>query len=400
MAMRHVQRYDIGVIERVKLDKAQRTPEGYLIAPVRVARVGVLTYFDEKGNPFKELVPPDELFKSDSMQTLSMKPVTARKHPSVMLDSKNWKQFQVGMTGEKVAQDERFLTTNAIIQDADAIRDIEKGMQEASCGYVAELDMTPGEFEGERYDAIQRNRQYNHVAIVDRGRAGREARMRLDSELNQIKEENTMKFKIGDKEFDTAQEVADHISGLMQQIASLTTGKADSDAKLAQANTSMAAMKADADKVPGLVAEVAKQTGRADAAEAKVKELQDPAKFNDAVKSRMGLIERAKPVLDKETVEKIDSMSDIEIKKAVILSRNKDMKFEGKDDAFVSAYFEGLMGSPVSNNDDDGGIGKGIQGAREDAAGTGGKKKDADGCNGEGGNKPLNKRWQDRLPVE
>lgn len=389
--MKQVQRFDTGTI-----NKAERTPEGYLISPVRAARVGVLTYYDAYGKPFKELVPPEELFKEDSMRTLAMKPLTAKKHPSVMLDSTNYKQFFVGMTGERVEKDDIYLATTAIIHDAEAIRMVDAGMREVSCGYVAELDMTPGEWEGEHYDAIQRNRHYNHLAIVDRGRAGREARLRLDSEFNLTEEENTMKFKIGDKEYDIPQEVADHIGVQQQTIATLTTGKADAEAKLTAANTLLTTTKADAEKVPGLTAEVEKQKGRADAAEAEVAKLKDPAKFNDAVNARISLIESAKPMLDEETVKKLDSMADMDIMKAAIMAQDKEAKLDGKPEAYIQGRFEALS---KTTKTDDGGLGAGIVGARKDAAGTT-DKKDGDGCGGQGGKMPLKDRWKQPIKAE
>jgi hypothetical protein len=41
-----------------------------------------------------------------------------------------------------------------------------------SAGYELDLDPTPGEYQGRRYDAVQRNIRINHVAAVPLGRAG------------------------------------------------------------------------------------------------------------------------------------------------------------------------------------------------------------------------------------
>ncbi|KKL41024.1 hypothetical protein LCGC14_2367830, partial [marine sediment metagenome] len=41
--------------------------------------------------------------------------------------------------------------------DADAIRNIEAGKVQLSCGYSCDFDPTPGEIDGEKYDGIQRN---------------------------------------------------------------------------------------------------------------------------------------------------------------------------------------------------------------------------------------------------
>jgi len=381
--MTRVSRYDIG-----RFDKTERTPEGYLVAPMRAAKVGILKYYDASGNPFKEFVPEDELFNSDSMRTLALKPVTVKDHPKVFLDAKNYKVFQVGLTGENIVKDGNFLSANAVIQDGDAIDMIDNGMQEISCGYTAELDMTPGEFNGEKYDAVQRNRRYNHVTVLDRGRAGREARLRLDSELNIVKEDNTMKFKISDKEFEIPQEVADHISGLMSANAALTTGKADAEAKLS-------ASKADAEKLPAVSKELETAKGRADAAENKIKELENPAKFNERVKVRVDLIGIAKPMTGEEDAAKFDSMDDLAIMKAVILADSKDFKFDGKSDEYVKAYFDVLVSRRENRESEDGGFGKEVVGARKDAAGCAGEEMG--GKNMNGGKVALKDKWKQPL---
>lgn len=54
-----------------------------------------------------------------------------------------------------------------------AIRLIEDGSQkELSSAYRYEPDMTPGTYEGVRYDGVMRNLFANHVALVRKGRAG------------------------------------------------------------------------------------------------------------------------------------------------------------------------------------------------------------------------------------
>ena len=43
-----------------------------------------------------------------------------------------------------------------------------------------DLEFTPGEYNGQKYDAIQKNITNNHIAIVWKGRAGKNASLRLD----------------------------------------------------------------------------------------------------------------------------------------------------------------------------------------------------------------------------
>lgn len=54
-------------------------------------------------------------------------------------------------------------------------------MRELSLGYDLVLDETPGEWNGQPYDAIQTEIVINHLAIVREARAGEQARLNIDS---------------------------------------------------------------------------------------------------------------------------------------------------------------------------------------------------------------------------
>jgi hypothetical protein len=75
-----------------------------------------------------------------------------------------------------------FVRVTGSVYRADALDALNDGSHELSCGYdcdiVKESGTTP---EGERYDCIQTNIVYNHLAIVPRGRAGIAAQLRYDS---------------------------------------------------------------------------------------------------------------------------------------------------------------------------------------------------------------------------
>lgn len=62
-------------------------------------------------------------------------------------------------------------------------------------GYNLELDETPGEWNGQPYDAVQHNIRVNHLALVQEARAGEKARLNIDSRdrKKSNKEENGMK---------------------------------------------------------------------------------------------------------------------------------------------------------------------------------------------------------------
>ena len=111
-----------------------------------------------------------------------MKAVTLN-HPKVLLDSKTTKLHQVGHAGSHVRFSDGFVEVALVITDQDAIDAVQRGdAQEVSAGYRVDYDPTPGVTpDGESYDGIQRNIKVNHIALVARARAGREARLLLDS---------------------------------------------------------------------------------------------------------------------------------------------------------------------------------------------------------------------------
>lgn len=83
------------------------------------------------------------------------------------------KEYVVGTTGESARFDPPYLDNTLCVWDAGAIGGIETEKQkELSCSYAYVADMTPGEFEGKRYDGVMREIIGNHVALVMQGRAG------------------------------------------------------------------------------------------------------------------------------------------------------------------------------------------------------------------------------------
>jgi len=83
------------------------------------------------------------------------------------------KEWVVGCTGESAAFNPPYLQNSLCIWDGGAIAGVETRKQkELSCSYGYRADMTPGEFEGKRYDGVMRDIVGNHVALVVKGRAG------------------------------------------------------------------------------------------------------------------------------------------------------------------------------------------------------------------------------------
>lgn len=165
------------------------TPEGFLIFDGYVVKPGILTYEDGT----RELVPPETLHDPESLRTLALRPLTF-EHPDPaiypdMVTPDNEADLSIGTTGEnpRVTMDGR-VAFKIVARRRDGIDRILQ-MRDAgkvlglSTGCRCTLDRTPGvDPVYGPYDAIQRRRVYNHLAITDSPRAGSGAHFRLDSE--------------------------------------------------------------------------------------------------------------------------------------------------------------------------------------------------------------------------
>lgn len=328
------------------MSEVVRTPQGYLRAPAFATRVGVFKYRKPDGSVLRELRPPEEVFKADSMVSLEGVPVTL-EHPSVMLDSENTKGFMVGFTGS-VEKRDTFLATSVTITDRDAIEKVASGKKEVSCGYHADLDPTPGVWQGEHYDVVQRNIVYNHLAVVDKGRAGPEVRIRLDSEdailvdgedQQKPEEKKSMaKIKIDEMEFECSQELAD-AWGKMMGAKKDAEDKATSEVAEAQKKFDELQGKFDAQKD-----ELEKAKADLEAAKTERNDTAEIEKIvNERVQVRSKLVATAQKVLAKDT--KFDEMTDRQVKEAVILAVSPKAELKDKSDEYVAARFDSAVES-------------------------------------------------------
>ncbi len=159
----------------------QRDKNGFAVLEARPTGVGILKYKTPDGNIVRELRCEEEVFKPESMNTMALKPFSLM-HRGRHLNAKTATRHIKGTTGEKIRQDGDLLACKIALFDEKAIEGIEDGSTvELSPGYSCDIDPTPGEWRGERYDQKQINIKYNHVSGVDKARKSG-ASFRLDSE--------------------------------------------------------------------------------------------------------------------------------------------------------------------------------------------------------------------------
>ena len=118
------------------------------------------------------------------------------EHVQVLDITENQADLRIGCIGSNVVFESPFLIADLCFDRADAIAAIEtRTVYELSCGYRYDADMTAGEIDGQKYDGVMRNIRGNHLALVERGRAGRDVVVG-DMSLN-LRGKNMSKTKLG-----------------------------------------------------------------------------------------------------------------------------------------------------------------------------------------------------------
>lgn len=338
-------RFDAGV-----LDKAERTPQGGLRVPAFVTRTGIFEYKLADGTIQRELRPEEEVFHADALATLEDAPVTDL-HPASFVSPTNYRELERGHA-RNVSRKDEFVAATLVVQDADMIRAIEAGERsEISLGYTCDLDFTPGEFNGQKYDAVQRKIRNNHVAVGPSkwGRAGEEVRMRLDSTGNALPagtQEPSMSAKKKDEDAPAATSDKPEVAAVAKDADPMVAVPGEKcpccGQMVPKAETETVAV---ADKDPN--AEPApkmdsKLLARLDALEASNKQLKaDLAKANDPkvradeAAAFAGLRDLAKSY----GCEKLDGTV-AELNASIVAKAFPTIKLDGKDATYVATLVE------------------------------------------------------------
>lgn len=164
-------------LDQAKAGQIKRTDEGYLIAVAKSMRSGIQVYTRDElgltGNGVVRVYRPEESVKdAESLQSMSHAPVTMG-HPDIDVTADNWKELAVGEVSTTAQWDGEFISLPLILKDKAAIDAVENGTAELSAGYVSEIIAV----DHPDFDYIMLPPKYNHLAIVDKARAGHEARI-------------------------------------------------------------------------------------------------------------------------------------------------------------------------------------------------------------------------------
>lgn len=323
--------------DRAQIGGMKETQDGYLVGSLRCARTGLQSYLgSELGLPTNDVIsvyrPESEVFSRESLASYANKPISD-DHPPEFVTADNWKQYGKGDIGSDVVRDGEFVSVSYKIMDGDTIAKVKAGKAEVSMGYMAEIDFQDGVTpDGEPYQAIQKNIRINHLAIVDRGRAGSECRISDSnwgtSPITKVLGDHNVDLKtliVDGLTVETTQEGLAAVNKIAdaknEAVKALNDAKAAHDAAIATKDAELAAKDAEIDAL-------------------KAAKLSD-AEIDAKVQARSDLLTKAKSVADTD----FTGLSDADIKKAAVVAKLGDAAIEGKTEAYIDARFDILVES-------------------------------------------------------
>lgn len=351
--------------DALTLGKPRRTKEGYMAVRARAGRAGIYDYIgreiDPKGEHFaadqvvKVYRPESEVFAKDSVHSFLLKPITD-DHPGQPITADNWQANAKGVNAGAL-RDGEFLAFDLVLMDAGLIDAVQKGKRELSNGYASEISVEDGETDdGEHYDAVQRLIRGNHIAVVDKGRAGPQCRIG-DAALCDAATVDLLERLLGDgqtyagenfgdkktlerRETSTFEEdgqvatktitfdglpveVTDAAEAVIRKLEGQVTALNDANGKLTT-------------EVTDLKGQVSTKDGEIAALNKKVEDSAlKPEQIEKLVSDRASLIAQAKGV-DPQVVT--DGKTDVEIRKAIVSGKLGDAAAPMDDAAIAGAF--------------------------------------------------------------
>ena len=145
----------------------------------KIAKAGV---FDYLGREISDSLPETEIYKvyrpweelEKSAKDFEGMPLKYG-HEWVQPEKRD---IKIGAVSGEVKLEEPYLIADIKIYDKGAIEEITaKGIVDLSPGYKAYYKQESGEYNGEKYEFKQEDIKYNHLAVVENGRSGKEVRI-------------------------------------------------------------------------------------------------------------------------------------------------------------------------------------------------------------------------------
>lgn len=340
--------------DALTLDAPRRTSDGYVAVRARSARCGVYDYLGSEIDPdnkhglrdkgvVKVLRDENTVFDKSAVQSFIGKPVT-NDHPAKPVTAANWRDHARG-TIMGAMRDGEYLAFDLLLTDKAAIDAVDGGKRELSNGYAADIEF--GTFtasDGTICDARQSKiTGGNHVALVDRGRAGSDCRISDFAVCDAITAEmlDELKASLSDKQSKEDRVKVTNLDGLS---VNLTDAQATEqaittlDAKLTKALADAAEAQTAHDKA------IAAKDAEIDDLKSKVV---DQAAIDALADAKAAVVEKAKAVCG-------DKLPDTSGKSVAEVRRMacdaKGIETKDKSDDYVEARFDALAANTNTND--------------------------------------------------
>lgn len=356
--------------DRLTLDKPRRTADGYMAIHAKAARIGIYQYLgreiDPEGKHFSadQVVnvyrPPEEVFDALSLGSFIGKPITD-DHPSKPVTADNWRELARGTIMGAVKEGE-YVGFDLAFLDAATIRAVDEGKQELSNGYSSDVSIEDGTApDGTPYQAVQRQIRGNHVAVVDKGRAGSTCRIGdaaactviLSDEVKNLLTDEQTYADAGDADNKNHQrrgpqgrETVDKgISQMATEIILVDGLQVEvtdaAKAAIGKLQGQLADSKAAAEKAGADVAKLTTDNATLTADKAKLEQqIKDaeltPAKLQDAAKAYAKTVESAKKIAPAVTLA--DDADEPTIRRTVVADRLGDAAKDWSDDQVAISF--------------------------------------------------------------
>lgn len=323
--------------DRAPISKSEKLPDGRLRVWATFSRVGPLRYVDSEGQQRVEYVTAEELFKTDSLETAGLAPVTLGHPKDGMVTPDNWQKYSVGASGSTIkANPENGVVDVVFVVGArEALDRVDAGeITEVSAGYTAVVEQRA---DGKFY---QTDRKYNHLALVERGRAGPDVKLHLDAADDWAiqtfddcstprKDMKTYKgMEMSEDAVKAFQDMEDKLEKITADMAGMKEKKDSAESEL------LTTVTAERDMLQGRVDSLTKERdSRMDAATVE-------SKAQALAQEKFDAFQAASPYLAEPKFDA--AVTPLDWKKQAIAAANPSLKLDGKDESYVNAAFDML----------------------------------------------------------
>lgn len=129
---------------------------------------------EDRDKIFKVYRPASELSKPETLESFRLLPIID-DHEMLGGGYTAPEEYGVaGIIGENLEFKEGVMRANLKVFGSKLAEKIKDGKTELSCGYRCRYEFTPGTWNGQKYDVVQRDIFGNHLAVVEEGRMGPE----------------------------------------------------------------------------------------------------------------------------------------------------------------------------------------------------------------------------------